>query len=336
MKLVPRSRKQWAQVVAAVLIVGAVTATPLVVERLTGMPDGVALRISDHEVTVAALDRRMEALRGLYGVQRPESGPELDRFRRDSAKSVAVSEIVHRVATEKGIVITDAEARTSLDEVIKQSFAGDRAAFVRSLGAAGASETTVLDEIKRQLAVVRLMDEITREVPDVSEEELRAEFGRRQAELARPERRRLRNIVVTSEQSAERLVARLDAGTGFASLARKNSLDQSTRSAGGDLGTVTAEQLEPAYARLAFGDVGVGEWFGPVKTQHGWNVGQVVQIDRARPMSFDEVAGTLRQDVERERRLAAWRQWLGGQIRAADVTYTDEYRPADPDALPEM
>lgn len=332
MKLVPRSRKQWALVAAAVVVaLGATVATPLVVERLTGLPEGVALRIGDGEITVAALDRRMEAMRGLYGVQEPEGGSELDRFRRDSAKSVAVSEILHRAAGDQGIVITDEQARASLDEVIKRSFEGDRAAFVRSLGASGAAESTVLDEIKRQLAVIRLMDEVTQDVPDVREEDLRAEFGKRKTELTNPERRRLRNIVVTSKESAARLIARIDAGADFASVARANSLDQSTKSSGGDLGTVTAEQLDPAYARLAFGDVGVGGSFGPVKTQHGWNVGQVVEIDRARPLSFDEAKDRLRQDMERERRLDAWRRWLGDQIRGADVTYADEYRPADPE-----
>lgn len=335
-KLVPRSRKARTLVAAAVVAVSAAVATPSVVEQLTGLPDGVALRLGNTEVTVAALDRRMEAMRGLYGVQEPGGGPELDRFRRDSAKSVAVSEVLHRAAMEKGIAVTDTEARASLGEVINRSFDGDKEAFVQSLGAAGTSEATVLDEIKRQLAVVRLMDEVTRKVPDVRPSELRAEFDKRKAQLTRPERRRLRNIVVTSKASAERVIARIESGSDFASLARAHSLDQRTRSSGGDLGTVTKEQLEPAYAGRAFGDVRVGGYFGPVKTQHGWNVGQVVQIDRARPSSFDGAKGELRQDMERERRLKAWRLWLGDQIRAADVTYADEYRPADPDALPEM
>ncbi len=79
----------------------------------------------------------------------------------------------------------------------------------------------------------------------------------------------------------------------------------------------------------------VGGVFGPVQTQYGWNVGKVIQILPPAPAVFDQIKDDLRQQLQLDRQLTIWRDWMAGAIRKAHVRYADGYRPADPDSPPQ-
>lgn len=332
--LVGGRRRVVTMVVAATMLVGAASA--ITYDRLTGLPDDAALRVGEKVVTEAELEERIDALSALYGIQRPSDDSEkADEFLRDAAKAVAVSIVLDDVAREKGIDISDKTARDRLAEVIESTFgAAGRDEFVELLGQVGTSEKEVLAEIKRQQISSRLLRDVTSDVADVTKADVRAAFTQREDELVTPERRRLRNIVVSTKAKAKRLLGRAEAGAGFAALARKHSLDGSTRDDGGDLGFVSREQLEGSYAKVAF-TTAKQVYFGPVRTEHGWNVGQVVAVRAERELSFSEVESNLRERLRSERELDAWHDWLVTKIREADVEYADRFRPPEPDTPPE-
>lgn len=125
----------------------------------------------------------------------------------------------------------------------------------------------------------------------------------------------------------------LGSGEDFGSVARRMSLDGSTRESGGDIGHVSADQLDAGYAKVAFA-ARPHEPFGPAQTEHGWNVGVVESVVPPKPAVFAEVRDDLRLQLQSERALEAWRSWLTTEIKAAHVRYADAYQPADPDAAP--
>jgi len=310
------------------LVLGAVA---MAWQPWAGLPDGAAFAVGDRAVTAEQLDERVETLRALYGVVPPEDPAALDAFRRDTAKSVAVSMLLDRLAAERNIVVPAVQARDVLDRFIASRYRS-RAAFVQSLGEAGTSEPQVLAEITRQLTVGRLMDSTSRQVR-VSDAELRAEFERRKDTLGVPERRTLRNIVVRTREDAQAVVSELRAGVPFATVAARHSLDGSTRRSGGLLGTLSERELAAPVAAAAFA-VGRGELYGPVRGKYGWNIGRVDAIEPARPPEFAQVRDALREQLRTERAFEHWRSWLGRQIHEADISYADRYRPAHPDAPP--
>ncbi|MBA0127205.1 peptidyl-prolyl cis-trans isomerase [Haloechinothrix sp. YIM 98757] len=334
-RLVSGTTRARAIAATAVAIVVAGGATPFAIDRLTGLPDDAALRIGDVVVTESEFDERVDVLEALYGIRRPADGDEqAETFRRDSAKAMAVGMILENAARERGIEVSDKTARDHLDDMIEKRMGeGGRAAFIDLLGNAGASEEDVLDEIKRQETTSRLMDEVTADADEITEDDVRTAFAERQDEMVAPEQRRLRNIVVASESEARELLDRLADGADFATLARRHSLDASTREQDGDLGLVRERQLDERYGEAAF-SAAEGDTFGPVETEHGWNVGYVVEVVDERELTFEEAREELRRTLESERDLEIWRDWLGERIREADVEYADAYRPAEPDAPP--
>ncbi|SFB53491.1 peptidyl-prolyl cis-trans isomerase C [Amycolatopsis marina] len=307
--------------------------------RADDLPDGVVFTYGDQTETVENLQDRIQTLKALYGVQPPDAQDTVksEAFRRDTAKAVAVGMVLERAARDRGIVIADKAAQDVLTRFISERIGEGpdaRSKFVQALGTTGTSEDAVLDEIKRQLAVSQLFDSVTKG-SSVSDIEVADAFAQRKEQLGNPERRQITNIVVRTKEDADQVLADLNAGTPFETLVAQRSLDGATRDKGGDLGQVTAAQLEDGYAKAAFA-VPAGGLFGPTQTTHGWNVGRVRQVLPPQPAVFDQVKDQLKQQLVLEKALATWREWLGAKLVGADVRYADAYRPADPSAPPQQ
>ncbi|GAA3528199.1 hypothetical protein GCM10022263_16020 [Nocardioides daeguensis] len=327
------SRRQWAVVLLVGAAVAGVATWQVAAADDDELPADAVMRIHGSVVTTSELETRVAGLEALYGVKPPTDDPGRAAFDRDAAKSLAMSLLLEREAADREIVISEKQSRAELDKIIGERLGGDRQQFLTFLGDEGISEKQVLAEIVRTLQTSELFDQVTADVPDATVEDARKEYDARRAQMTTPERRHLRNIVVADEASARRVADRLAKGEPFAEVARSETLDQSTRKSGGDLGTLAAGELEPAYAEAAFA-VGEGEVFGPVESQYGWNVGRVEKVVAGDPLAFEDVQVTLLEALTTRRQLDAWRSWLAGLLEDAQVTYADRYRPEDPTEVP--
>lgn len=320
---------------AAMVPVVTVGLLLVIVPRLTGLPDGVALRVGHTDLTEPQLKSRIEAISALYGLGPPAVEPARSEFTRELARTVAMTVVVDQAADERGVVISDKTAQESADQLIAQRFGPDgRGQFATLLGQVGASMQNVLDEIKRQQRFAQLYQQVTAEIPDATPEDARVEYDRRRAEMVMPEKRQLANIVVDTQKEADTVVQRARAGTPFAALAREMSTDPTTRDAGGDLGAVARQDLEDDYAKVAF-TTPIGQVFGPVRSEVGWNVGQVVAVAQPEvPLSFEQMQGPLRNTLRANRKAAVWKEWLTGRFRDAHPAYAPAYEPPRPDEVP--
>lgn len=327
-----RLRPRWV-VAVALTAVAAVAGAGLVLHRLHAVPPGAVLRVGSVVVTEQRFAERMTLLTVLYGVMPPTDPAGTDAYRRDGAESFAVSIVLDRAAHRRGIVIPPATAAEQLDELVTKSFPPGPDEFTRRLASVGVSRADVLAEVSRGLADARLYELVTRDVAGPTDQQVAAEYRAHPADMAVPQSRHLRNIVVATESEAAGLRARLASGADFAAEAARLSLDQGTRTSGGDLGTVVPAQLERGYGAAAFG-APVNGLYGPVRTADGWNVGQVLQILPAVPLSLDRIRERLRADLFEQRKRDAWSTWLSGRLASARVRYADAYRPTDPDRPP--
>jgi parvulin-like peptidyl-prolyl isomerase len=320
---------------AALVVVLALAGGGVLWYQSTHLPDGVAFRVYGQDVTATTLDDDVQTDKALFGVQPPTEGPRLDAFRRDFAKANAVSMVIDKAAADRHIAIADRQVSDVLARYITQYYGDgpeghDR--YVQALANQGTSEAKVLAELKRQMALQQLITQVTAGVT-VSDQDVSQAFDQRRAQLATPELRDLHNIVVRTQLDADDLVNQLHAGANFEQLAQQRSLDDSTKNNGGDLGAVSAAQLEKPYADAAFA-APVSGVFGPVQTQGGYNVGKVVAVQPPAPAVFDKIKDQLRQALIGEKSTAVWTAYLSDLIKQAHVRYSDTYRPADPDSLP--
>jgi peptidyl-prolyl cis-trans isomerase C len=229
--------------------------------------------------------------------------------------------------------VADKTVRDGLDRFIAQRYPeGGRTQFIQALGAYGVSEDDVLGEFRRILETGSLFQAVTTDVK-VSEDQITKAFNERKDQLAVPERRHLRHLVVATEAEAKQALTRINGPETFEAVVKDVSLDASTKDQGGDLGMVSQAQLDPAFGAAAFA-AAKGSTFGPVMTKNGWHVGLVVDVTAGHPVTLADVHDSLRDTLVAEARLAVWRTYLAGRIRTASACYAKGNRPADPKAAP--
>jgi peptidyl-prolyl cis-trans isomerase C len=132
-----------------------------------------------------------------------------------------------------------------------------------------------------------------------SEDQLKAGYQKLLKEQPAREEVRARHILVKTEAEAKAIIAQLDKGADFATLAKKNSTDPGAAS-GGDLGYFTRDDMVPAFAAAAFA-LPVGKYTEtPVKTEFGWHVILVEDHRVKKPPSFTEARAQISQLLARD------------------------------------
>lgn len=155
--------------------------------------------------------------------------------------------------------------------------------------------------VKKQIAAVtdQVLENalLTKEVePQITDEALRARFEKTMAGKPGPEEVHARHILVPTEAEAEKIIAELNKGADFATLAKKYSKDPGAAD-GGDLGFFKKDEMVPAFADAAFA-LKPGEYTKtPVHTQFGWHVIQVLARRRAPAPTFAQAKQGLREQV---------------------------------------
>ncbi|MCQ4080810.1 peptidylprolyl isomerase [Streptomyces sp. RB6PN25] len=327
--------RQFALVFSAVLLaaIAGGAGTNLFVQENNDLPSDVAFRAEGVTMTKEQLQHRIVLMEFLYGLQQPTDAAKQDKFRRDVAKALAVSQVIDTAARERGIVIADKEASDQLQRMIKDNSWGDNSTLIQQLGSHGLSEDDVLGEIQRQQSSAELFFKVTESVKATTDAQAQSYYNAHKSQMVSPEQRTLDNIVVSSQSQAEQIVEQARAGGDFAALAQKYSLDGSTKNSGGSLGSVTASQLDSGYAAVAF-KAADNSVFGPVKTTQGWNVGMVAAVQKAVPLSFSQLKSAIETKLDNDAKLKVWDAFLKKQIIAAHVRYAAAYEPADPDSPP--
>jgi peptidyl-prolyl cis-trans isomerase C len=292
-----------------------------------------ALKVEGTTVSAAEYSRRIELLRALYDVRPPTDRAKLEAFRGDTAKGMAVAVLVAHDIAERNLQAADKTVRDGLDRFIAQRYPeGGRTQFIQALGNYGISEEDVLGEFRRLLETRSLFQAVTADVT-VSEDQVTKVFNERKEQLAVPERRQLRHLVVKTEDEAKQALVRINGPETFEAVAKAVSRDASTKGRGGDLGTVSRAQLEPAFGSAAF-SAAKGATFGPVMTKNGWHVGLVEDVTPGHAVTLAEVHDSLRDTLVAEGRLAKWRGYLADRVKNGDACYAKGNRPADPKAPP--
>lgn len=140
------------------------------------------------------------------------------------------------------------------------------------------------------------------------EQAQRAWYEEHKEELARPEQVHARHILVKTDgrtdADAQKILegarARLAKGEDFAAVARELSEEPAAKTSGGDLGFFGRGQMVGPFEEAAFG-AQPNALVGPIKTQFGWHLIQVLEKRPAGTTPFEEVRPMIAQRLSGER-----------------------------------
>ena len=139
----------------------------------------------------------------------------------------------------------------------QQAFSESLTTYVDGLEAAGVTEADFRSQFEARLYQERL------------EQALQAEVTHEQEQV------NARHILVADELAAQAILAQLESGKPWEELAAELSLDTSNTDQGGDLGWFGRGAMVQPFEDAAFA-AAVGETVGPVKSEFGWHLIQVV------------------------------------------------------------
>ncbi len=179
-----------------------------------------------------------------------------------------------------------------------------------------------LQNSKNQLLInMILKDNIEKNIA-VTEQDVSQFYENNKAQFQGYEQRRARHILVATEAEAKKILAELKSGKNFEALAKEKSMDP-TKANGGDLGFFKRGDLVPDFEKVAFA-LKKGEVSGIVKTQFGYHVMRLEDIQIAPEKPFESVKGQIQQFLQNQKQGAAINTYLDGLKAKAKIKKADE------------
>ncbi len=180
-----------------------------------------------------------------------------------------------------------------------------------------------VERFKERSFMERLRIEEVDSQVKVTREEMKAYYAANAANYTAPDELRVSHIVVKTQDEALDLKKRLNQGEDFATLARKVSLDLSTRYKGGDLGFIKKGQTLPQFEKVLL-TLKVGGISQPVATPFGYHIILLVDRTSGAFLSFEDAKEQVREELLNEKKRKRYEEFVASlrakaKLRVADV-----------------
>jgi len=152
----------------------------------------------------------------------------------------------------------------------------------------------MIKSYKKQLIIDEFIKRTSNEA--VTDEQVVAKYEELVEILKGQEERKIKHILVDSEDDAEAAIREIRRTGSFEKVAKRKSLDNATAIDGGELGYVLKDQLVPEFSEVAF-ILKEGAISKPVKTTYGWHVIKVDDVREAQPAEFEAVREQIKSNL---------------------------------------
>ncbi|HKF80993.1 MAG TPA: peptidyl-prolyl cis-trans isomerase [Thermoleophilaceae bacterium] len=228
---------------------------------------------------------------------------EYDQLKGQVMQFLIQSAWVQQEADARGVKVSNAEVKRSLEDQKKQAFPNEKA-YKKFLASSGMSEEDILFRVKLDQLQQKLTQKVTEDEAKVSDADIRQYYEKNKTRFAQPERRDLDVVLTKTKAKAEQAKRALDEGQSFKSVAKKYSIDSASKSQGGKLPDVAKGQQEKSLDKAVFA-AKKGKLSGPVKTQFGWYVFEVTKVKKATQQSLGQARETIRNLLRSRRQQKA-------------------------------
>ena len=299
--------------------------------------DELGLRISDRQIaqfiqqtpafqrdgTFDSEQYQMVLARAGFTPTSYEASLRDDLLGQQLIQSVEGSTLVSEVEVERLLKLENQQREIAFGVVKLEDFLDETEvddADVRGFFDANQSSFTSPEQISLDYLELSL-DEISTQV-EASEEQLQQYYVDNKSQFVGPEQRRASHILIEDNDESEQILAeiqtKLEEGQSFEELAETYSIDVGSASSGGDLGAIQRDVMEPAFEEAVFALENVGDISEPVKTEFGYHIIQLTDIDQSSNVEFAEVRDEVEQQYKRQQ---AERQFYDKAEELANLTY---------------
>lgn len=269
----------------------------------------VIIRVNGRSITAGEY---RDALKRLVPSERSEEAEEFIELKKELVAEIIEEELLLEEAEKAGVSVSAAELASEVD-LIKKEYgdASFKAAIESRYGSLGEWE----EKIKRKLLIKKAIEAITKPAR-VSEKEARAYYEKHKDGFARPEQVKARMIVVSSEEDAAEVKARLTPGN-FAEVAMEASLSPEGKE-GGSLGYFGAGDMPNEFEAVVFA-LKPGEISQVVKTEYGFHIFLLEERRKGGPLPYPEVRARIVERLKNEKNSALLDEWIAERKRSSRI-----------------
>jgi parvulin-like peptidyl-prolyl isomerase len=270
--------------------------------------EAVLVRVGDRIITRSEYMRRLAAdLEQIERTTPPEAVAARKAERPRGLLDEMIAELLIRDRSDRlGMGVSDQEVAQAIERLKAQYGIQSEEDFALSLEQAGMTRSEMEARLRDTLRSNKLFARELRARSELTDRELRRRYEREQERYRRPERARVREIIVLIPEGADAVVAgRLETrareaheralkGESFETLVAEYS-ESPSREDGGAIGIVSRGELLPALDQAVFAS-DAGAVVGPIRTRFGFHL---LRIDERIPSeipAFDEIKEQLRRE----------------------------------------
>jgi foldase protein PrsA len=194
------------------------------------------------------------------------------------------------------IKVSNADVNKSFQQQKKQSFPKD-ADYQKFLKDHGQTQQDILQRVRLDLLSNKIRDKVIKGKNTVSDAAIQDFYNKNKARFAQPEKRDLRVVLTKKQGDAQAAYNALKGGGSWKTVAKKYSIDDTSKAAGGKLPAQAKGTLDKQLDDAVF-SAKKNELKGPIKTQYGYYVFTVTAITPASQQSLAQAKQTIKQTLQ--------------------------------------
>ncbi len=202
-----------------------------------------------------------------------------------------------------GVKLTDSEVHKQFEKIKQQEFP-KAAEFEKFLASSGQTISDLLLRVKLNMLSQKVQQKVVKKKPTVSQAEVEKYYNENKSRYGTPEKRNIEIILTKTEAQAKSAKSEIESGKSFSSVAKKVSIDPTSKAKGGLLTEVIKGEEEKQLDEAVF-SAQVNKLGGPVKTQFGYYLYEVLSTKAATQEALSKVSATIKQQLASERQQKA-------------------------------
>src|SRR3954471_11014317 len=207
-------------------------------------------------------------------------------------------------ADSMGVKVTDADVKKSFDQQKKQSFPKD-ADYQKFLKTSGQSQDDIMQRVKSDLLSTKIHAKVIKGKDQVSDAQIADFYNKNKARFAQPEKRDLRVVLTKTKAQAAAARAALESGQSWKSVAKKYSIDDTSKANGGKLPAQAKGTLDKQLDDAVF-SAKKNKLTGPIKTQYGYYDFAVTGVTPPSQQTLDQAKTQIKQTLASQNQQKAW------------------------------
>lgn len=277
---------------------------------LDNQAQNLGLRVSDEQIRQAIISMPQFQKDGkfdeeIYNISLRRAGFSSDSFAEYLRQDLVRNQLILALESTEFTLDNEVQAQGALEAQQREirTITLDTAEFAKTATVSDEEIQSYYDENKQQfvrpeqvkVSYIELSGDALKAQAPITDEEIQTYYNENQDKYSTQEKREVSHILINGDEAdANAVLARLDAGEDFATVAKEESQDIPTAKEGGSLGWIERGVIDPEFEDAAFQLVNVGDHSGVVKSAFGYHIIQLDGIEAPKTKALAKVSAEIK------------------------------------------